>query len=54
MFDRRLLLPLVALLAIQVSAHGGHEEVPEGEAVSQEPIVNLLEECDWFCGMREF
>lgn len=48
MFDRRLLPPLVALLAMQVSAHGGHEGVPEGEAVSQEPIVSLLEERDWF------
>lgn len=38
---QKYLLPLVALLATLVAAHGGHEEVPEGEAVSGEPIVSL-------------
>lgn len=34
-------LPLALLLARQVSAHGGHEAVPEGEAISADPIVSL-------------
>lgn len=40
MSAQKYLLPLVALLATQVAAHGGHEQVPEGEAVSGEPIVS--------------
>jgi hypothetical protein len=36
----RHFLALAAYLAVQVSAHGGHEDVPEGEAVSEEPIVS--------------
>lgn len=34
------LVALVALLAVQASAHGGHENVPQGEAVSADPIVS--------------
>lgn len=40
MSAQKYLLPLVALVATQVAAHGGHEAVPEGEAVSGEPIVS--------------
>lgn len=40
MSAHRYLLPVVALIATQVSAHGGHEEVSEGEAISGEPIVS--------------
>lgn len=41
---RSLSIPLVALLSLatQVSAHGGHDEVPEGEAISAEPIDSIL------------
>ncbi|KAF3406861.1 hypothetical protein DPV78_000917 [Talaromyces pinophilus] len=42
MSARKYLLPLVALIATQVAAHGGHEAVPEGEAVSAEPIDTTL------------
>lgn len=38
---RSLALPLALLLARQVSAHGGHEAVPEGQAISADPIVSL-------------
>lgn len=37
----RSLLALAAFLAVQVSAHGGHEDVPEGEAISEEPTVSI-------------
>lgn len=37
----RPLLALAVFLAVQVSAHGGHEAVPEGEAVSADPIVSI-------------
>ncbi|KAH8702583.1 putative integral membrane protein [Talaromyces proteolyticus] len=33
---------LATFLAIQVSAHGGHEAVPEGEAISGDPIDSTL------------
>ncbi|KKA21931.1 Integral membrane protein (Ytp1) [Rasamsonia emersonii CBS 393.64] len=36
---RSLALPLALLLARQVSAHGGHEAVPEGQAISADPII---------------
>lgn len=37
-----ILLVSAFLLAGQASAHGGHEDVPEGEAISGDPIVSLL------------
>jgi hypothetical protein len=40
MSTRTSLVPLAALL-VTVAAHGGHDEVPEGEAISGEPIVSF-------------
>ncbi|KAE8552994.1 hypothetical protein EYB25_004373 [Talaromyces marneffei] len=42
MSAQKYLLPLVALIATQVAAHGGHKDVPQGEAVSGEPIDTTL------------
>ncbi|CRG88587.1 Protein YTP1 [Talaromyces islandicus] len=38
----RSLLALAATLAVQVSAHGDHEHVPEGEGISEDPIDSVL------------
>jgi hypothetical protein len=37
---KSLLLASALVLAGQASAHGGHEDVPEGEAISGDPIVS--------------
>jgi hypothetical protein len=45
----------LVLLAGLALAHGGHEAVPEGEAISLEPIVRGLfglsgfDVSEWFC-----
>lgn len=36
-----VLVGLTFLLASQASAHGDHEDVPEGEAISGDPIVRF-------------
>lgn len=33
---------IALLLASSVAAHGGHESVPEGSAVSKDPIVSVV------------
>jgi hypothetical protein len=35
---------LAFFLATQVSAHGGHDDVPEGEAISGDPIVSFKDD----------
>jgi hypothetical protein len=33
---------LALVLATQATAHGGHEDVPEGEVISADPIVGVF------------